>query len=86
MVRVGGGWMALDEFLVKNDPCRGIGNDSVLLLMILCDFYLVSVVNSFISCFCAVSVVDIKDVIFNYPPKLKYKSLTAQPPKVGTLL
>uniref|UniRef100_A0A8B9S2Q1 Microtubule actin crosslinking factor 1 n=1 Tax=Accipiter nisus TaxID=211598 RepID=A0A8B9S2Q1_9AVES len=24
MVRVGGGWMALDEFLVKNDPCRGV--------------------------------------------------------------
>jgi len=24
MVRVGGGWVALDEFLVKNDPCRGI--------------------------------------------------------------
>lgn len=23
MVRVGGGWVALDEFLVKNDPCRG---------------------------------------------------------------
>lgn len=23
MVRVGGGWTALDEFLVKNDPCRG---------------------------------------------------------------
>lgn len=23
MVRVGGGWIALDEFLVKNDPCRG---------------------------------------------------------------
>uniref|UniRef100_A0A3B1KDT8 Microtubule actin crosslinking factor 1b n=1 Tax=Astyanax mexicanus TaxID=7994 RepID=A0A3B1KDT8_ASTMX len=22
MVRVGGGWTALDEFLVKNDPCR----------------------------------------------------------------
>ncbi|KAH0617298.1 hypothetical protein JD844_015334, partial [Phrynosoma platyrhinos] len=22
MVRVGGGWIALDEFLVKNDPCR----------------------------------------------------------------
>jgi hypothetical protein len=22
-VRVGGGWCALDEFLVKNDPCRG---------------------------------------------------------------
>ena len=25
MVRVGGGWEALDEFLVKNDPCRGEG-------------------------------------------------------------
>ncbi|XP_053571954.1 microtubule-actin cross-linking factor 1, isoforms 6/7-like [Bombina bombina] len=24
MVRVGGGWIALDEFLVKNDPCRGV--------------------------------------------------------------
>lgn len=23
MVRVGGGWQALDEFLLKNDPCRG---------------------------------------------------------------
>jgi hypothetical protein len=23
MVRVGGGWCALDEFLMKNDPCRG---------------------------------------------------------------
>lgn len=23
MVRVGGGWMSLDEFLIKNDPCRG---------------------------------------------------------------
>jgi hypothetical protein len=23
MVRVGGGWEALGEFLVKNDPCRG---------------------------------------------------------------
>lgn len=23
MVRVGGGWVALDEFLLKNDPCRG---------------------------------------------------------------
>lgn len=23
MVRVGGGWIALDEFLLKNDPCRG---------------------------------------------------------------
>ncbi|XP_031629797.1 dystonin isoform X13 [Contarinia nasturtii] len=22
MVRVGGGWVALDEFLIKNDPCR----------------------------------------------------------------
>ncbi|XP_078486580.1 microtubule-actin cross-linking factor 1 isoform X3 [Ciona intestinalis] len=25
MVRVGGGWMALDEFLLKNDPCRAKG-------------------------------------------------------------
>ncbi|XP_037077615.1 microtubule-actin cross-linking factor 1-like isoform X3 [Pollicipes pollicipes] len=25
MVRVGGGWEALDEFLVKNDPCRAGG-------------------------------------------------------------
>jgi len=23
MVRVGGGWVSLDEFLIKNDPCRG---------------------------------------------------------------
>lgn len=23
MVRVGGGWVSLDEFLLKNDPCRG---------------------------------------------------------------
>ena len=23
MVRVGGGWETLDEFLQKNDPCRG---------------------------------------------------------------
>ncbi|KAL7025334.1 hypothetical protein ACKWTF_013447 [Chironomus riparius] len=25
MVRVGGGWIALDEFLLKNDPCRARG-------------------------------------------------------------
>uniref|UniRef100_A0A8B9E268 Dystonin n=1 Tax=Anser cygnoides TaxID=8845 RepID=A0A8B9E268_ANSCY len=29
MVRVGGGWMALDEFLVKNDPCRAKGRTNV---------------------------------------------------------
>lgn len=23
MVRVGGGWISLNEFLLKNDPCRG---------------------------------------------------------------
>lgn len=23
MVRVGGGWVALEEFLRKHDPCRG---------------------------------------------------------------
>lgn len=31
MVRVGGGWAALDEFLVKNDPVRGeswVGKDT----------------------------------------------------------
>lgn len=36
MVRVGGGWMALDEFLVKNDPCRGkcsTGGDALRLMM-----------------------------------------------------
>jgi len=31
MVRVGGGWMALDEFLVKNDPCRGLSHSRVQL-------------------------------------------------------
>lgn len=30
MVRVGGGWTALDEFLVKNDPCRGRLHHSTL--------------------------------------------------------
>ena len=29
MVRVGGGWVALDEFLVKNDPCRGESVDQL---------------------------------------------------------
>ncbi|KAJ3610723.1 hypothetical protein NHX12_022814 [Muraenolepis orangiensis] len=29
MVRVGGGWMALDEFLVKNDPCRAKGRTNL---------------------------------------------------------
>ena len=32
MVRVGGGWMALDEFLMKNDPCRGKSKVSQVLL------------------------------------------------------
>ena len=44
MVRVGGGWVALDEFLVKNDPCRGkihlnsksIENDFELVLIERC--------------------------------------------------
>jgi len=36
MVRVGGGWMALDEFLVKNDPCRGESLLLLLLLLLLC--------------------------------------------------
>ncbi|XP_044309192.1 dystonin-like, partial [Varanus komodoensis] len=29
MVRVGGGWIALDEFLVKNDPCRVKGRTNM---------------------------------------------------------
>jgi len=29
MVRVGGGWVSLDEFLVKNDPCRAKGRTNV---------------------------------------------------------
>ncbi|XP_069477977.1 microtubule-actin cross-linking factor 1, isoforms 6/7-like [Ambystoma mexicanum] len=29
MVRVGGGWIALDEFLVKNDPCRVKGRTNL---------------------------------------------------------
>ena len=33
MVRVGGGWVALDEFLVKNDPCRGRSHQPALLLV-----------------------------------------------------
>ncbi|XP_017784158.1 PREDICTED: dystonin isoform X28 [Nicrophorus vespilloides] len=29
MVRVGGGWIALDEFLLKNDPCRAKGRTNI---------------------------------------------------------
>lgn len=29
MVRVGGGWVQLDEFLVKNDPCRAKGRTNI---------------------------------------------------------
>ncbi|XP_015788889.1 dystonin isoform X3 [Tetranychus urticae] len=29
MVRVGGGWVSLDEFLIKNDPCRAKGRTNV---------------------------------------------------------
>lgn len=32
MVRVGGGWVALDEFLVKNDPCRGELSNTILFI------------------------------------------------------
>ena len=32
MVRVGGGWASLAEFLLKNDPCRGKITTSVLSL------------------------------------------------------
>jgi len=33
MVRVGGGWMALEEFLSKNDPCRGDFHNNYLLFL-----------------------------------------------------
>uniref|UniRef100_A0A182SFZ8 Microtubule-actin cross-linking factor 1 n=1 Tax=Anopheles maculatus TaxID=74869 RepID=A0A182SFZ8_9DIPT len=33
MVRVGGGWVALDEFLVKNDPCRGMYSLSLVSIL-----------------------------------------------------
>lgn len=36
MVRVGGGWTALDEFLVKNDPCRGPFEQTVPRVFLLC--------------------------------------------------
>lgn len=38
MVRVGGGWVALDEFLVKNDPCRGMFINSPCIFLIKCNF------------------------------------------------
>lgn len=38
MVRVGGGWVALDEFLVKNDPCRGMYISSLHIFLIKCNF------------------------------------------------
>lgn len=33
MVRVGGGWTALDEFLVKNDPCRGKQSKFIIVMV-----------------------------------------------------
>lgn len=39
MVRVGGGWVALDEFLIKNDPCRGMYTISLALYLYLFLFY-----------------------------------------------
>merc|ERR1712042_403077 len=33
MVRVGGGWVALDEFLVKNDPCRELDRPTLRLIL-----------------------------------------------------
>ena len=40
MVRVGGGWVALDEFLVKNDPCRGTFLLAYLGTYLIADHYL----------------------------------------------
>ena len=65
MVRVGGGWVALDEFLVKNDPCRGESGDRIQLTQFTppkCYFFLLgrsptspftihSVIHSFIAHF-----------------------------------
>lgn len=34
MVRVGGGWVTLDEFLETNDPCRGMSNNIHVLVSI----------------------------------------------------
>lgn len=34
MVRVGGGWVTLDEFLETNDPCRGMSNNIHVLITI----------------------------------------------------
>uniref|UniRef100_A0A4D5S0E1 Putative microtubule-actin cross-linking factor 1 n=1 Tax=Ixodes scapularis TaxID=6945 RepID=A0A4D5S0E1_IXOSC len=39
MVRVGGGWVALDEFLVKNDPCRGGREEALLLTRLIIEQY-----------------------------------------------
>lgn len=48
MVRVGGGWCALDEFLVKNDPCRGkrqILRNRIYLLTDFTNEYLFTTIN-----------------------------------------
>lgn len=46
MVRVGGGWVALDEFLVKNDPCRG--NNFLLIILDLRNFLKIFEQHNFI--------------------------------------
>lgn len=40
MVRVGGGWEALDNFLAKHDPCRAKGRINVDLLPLTSDDHL----------------------------------------------
>lgn len=45
MVRVGGGWVALDEFLVKNDPCRGMYINSLHIFLIKCNFKCILIIR-----------------------------------------
>ena len=47
MVRVGGGWMALDEFLQKNDPCRCAPHPHILTLTLTHTFSLYSFARLF---------------------------------------
>lgn len=35
MVRVGGGWVTLDEFLETNDPCRGRSNNTLITIRLI---------------------------------------------------
>lgn len=67
MVRVGGGWASLDEFLIKHDPCRG-KNDLALLLLVSfhfknlpCFFYFIFV---FLFCLAFINFIFIIFILF----------------------